>query len=447
MKTDYYLNLCLQQAEMSPLHHRHGCIVVKGGKVIGKGFNDYRPGYDGGALKTGLLPTKQKQQGSMKVDKTGRKNGFAPFENAVGLLAGSHHHANNSLSMHSEMMAINSALSSSSALAAATLSHIKPPSTTSRDSKRKRQQQRDVINAYAQRICYDAVGPQVQQGTGPAQAAESSQKQQRRMQHAHNKYKIEDKYGYEYNKMYKERKPVLSRAHSTSLASTGLPTVERPQQEEKSNRDGADQGAENKKARQKPILEGTPVSNKLKDRTKHPKLRGADVYVTRLGGVQRSGESTPGPKKRPVESELGINQKDDPSSSPLPSPSSLPPLVSTKSSGSLHDELTCKENKPSLPKGSTRKITHTVFGRDNVLDSRPCYRCVLYMHSAGIRRVYWTNSEGQWETAKVRDLFDRVSGNATECEGHDGDSIGLGGIFVTKHEILMLRRLTSQGSH
>jgi deoxycytidylate deaminase len=56
MKSDNYLNLCLEQASLSPLHHRHGCIVVKGGKVIGKGYNDYRPGYDGGALKTGQLP-------------------------------------------------------------------------------------------------------------------------------------------------------------------------------------------------------------------------------------------------------------------------------------------------------------------------------------------------------------------------------------------------------
>ena len=51
MKTDHYLNLCLEQAAMSPLRYRHGAIIVRGGKVIGQGYNDYRSGFDGGALK------------------------------------------------------------------------------------------------------------------------------------------------------------------------------------------------------------------------------------------------------------------------------------------------------------------------------------------------------------------------------------------------------------
>ena len=44
MKTDNYLSLCLDQAAKSPLHYRHGSIIVRGGKIIGQGFNDYRPG-------------------------------------------------------------------------------------------------------------------------------------------------------------------------------------------------------------------------------------------------------------------------------------------------------------------------------------------------------------------------------------------------------------------
>lgn len=55
MKTDHYLNLCLEQAALSPLRYRHGSIIVRGGKVIGQGFNDHRAGFDGGALKTGVL--------------------------------------------------------------------------------------------------------------------------------------------------------------------------------------------------------------------------------------------------------------------------------------------------------------------------------------------------------------------------------------------------------
>ena len=49
-RNDSYLSLCLEQAAMSPLHYRHGSVIVRGGKVLGKGFNDYRFGYNGGTL-------------------------------------------------------------------------------------------------------------------------------------------------------------------------------------------------------------------------------------------------------------------------------------------------------------------------------------------------------------------------------------------------------------
>jgi deoxycytidylate deaminase len=55
MKTDNYLTLCLEQAAKSPLRYRHGCIIVRGGKVIGQGHNDYRPGFDSGTLKHGRV--------------------------------------------------------------------------------------------------------------------------------------------------------------------------------------------------------------------------------------------------------------------------------------------------------------------------------------------------------------------------------------------------------
>lgn len=56
MKTDNYLNLCLEQAAKSPLRYRCGAIVVRGGKVIGQGYNCYRSGFNVGALKNGRLP-------------------------------------------------------------------------------------------------------------------------------------------------------------------------------------------------------------------------------------------------------------------------------------------------------------------------------------------------------------------------------------------------------
>lgn len=75
-----------------------------------------------------------------------------------------------------------------------------------------------------------------------------------------------------------------------------------------------------------------------------------------------------------------------------------------------------------------------------VAESRPCYRCISYMHSVGIKRVFWTSSEGRWEGAKVRDLVDHLEGTATTS----GDPLGLP-VFVTKHEVLLLRRLMSVG--
>jgi hypothetical protein len=51
IRADSYLSLCLEQADMPPLYYRHGCIIVRGGKVIGQGYNTYCPGFDGRALK------------------------------------------------------------------------------------------------------------------------------------------------------------------------------------------------------------------------------------------------------------------------------------------------------------------------------------------------------------------------------------------------------------
>lgn len=60
------------------------------------------------------------------------------------------------------------------------------------------------------------------------------------------------------------------------------------------------------------------------------------------------------------------------------------------------------------------------------------------MHAAGIKRVFWTNQHGGWEGAKIRDLVDALEGGGG-VPGHDdgGDK----GIFVTKHEVLMIKRL------
>jgi deoxycytidylate deaminase len=134
MKTDNYLNLCLDQAAKSPLRYRHGAIIVRGGRVIGQGYNDYRIGFDGGALKTGLLPLRSLDGPAMKELKDKHKNrrfnpnqaeestrSFTPFEHTTG----GGKLANTPLSMHSEMMAIQSALSVAGSAASGTVSFQK----------------------------------------------------------------------------------------------------------------------------------------------------------------------------------------------------------------------------------------------------------------------------------------------------------------------------------
>jgi len=61
------------------------------------------------------------------------------------------------------------------------------------------------------------------------------------------------------------------------------------------------------------------------------------------------------------------------------------------------------------------------------------------MHSVGIKRVFWTNDDGEWKGGKVAKFIDALDG--------EGDGAGCGGgpmgngVFVTKHEVLMMRRM------
>ena len=81
---------------------------------------------------------------------------------------------------------------------------------------------------------------------------------------------------------------------------------------------------------------------------------------------------------------------------------------------------------------SDGKMSDAVLERTAIRSSQPCYRCVLYMRSVGIRRVFWTTADGEWTAAKIRDLVDMLDGKGT-CAAET--------VFVTRHEKLMLQRL------
>ena len=63
------------------------------------------------------------------------------------------------------------------------------------------------------------------------------------------------------------------------------------------------------------------------------------------------------------------------------------------------------------------------------------------MHATGIKDVFWTDNEREWEGAKVQHLMDALADPRTSSArvNAGGDARAF---FVTKHEVLMLRRGT-----
>lgn len=108
------------------------------------------------------------------------------------------------------------------------------------------------------------------------------------------------------------------------------------------------------------------------------------------------------------------------------------PRVAT---GSLHKELL---NAHIQPRPDTTTTDRPGEKHPSVLSSRPCYRCRTYMSSVDIKRVFWTTGTGAWESAKVRDLVDAMD-NVSLGQPSDVATM-LNNVFVTKHEVLMLRR-------
>jgi hypothetical protein len=176
------------------------------------------------------------------------------------------------------------------------------------------------------------------------------------------------------------------------------------------------------------------------DRKRHTRLAGADLYVTRLGW-NNCNIARPHPMIKPANSEVPVTTP--PSSSESEPDLECPSLTSSISSvstlgatGSLYDELRCHKPRTTPP---TADIAPTI-PREAIHASQPCYRCVSYMHAVGIKRVFWTNDDGEWEGGKVAQFIGALDG--------EGDGAGCGGgpmgngVFVTKHEVLKIMRRT-----
>ncbi|TKA68005.1 hypothetical protein B0A49_05050 [Cryomyces minteri] len=514
MKTDNYLTLCLEQASNSPLHYRHGCIIVRGGKVIGQGYNDYRPGFDGGALKTGRLAAsafdgpaitelkqKQKQKPRVKSQQQGHvvesinvgaacTKTFTPFEGTGGGFL-----ANTPLSMHSEMMAVQSALSSSGTFSSRAMSLQKPCFKLPGYSKRNARLRREALKSYVERVCEGQVGTgklqtgknenkpnnvknggNVEECVDVAFHAELSVEKHRMKNQKKNRHLDQYQDGHRYHRQYqyeyshsgpqKQQRPPQHHFCATKQQSGKIPGHGELMYEAASGqvkgRTQMDVGARSRtlKSDHKPFRKNglagqelPPQSQPLlvprgrtgqstcsvRERMKHPLLHGADLYVARLGRqkYQQRPSASFAPLTNLTENTKSIgldsSSDDDLASSTSSLMSTSPPT------GSLHDELSC--SKPSAVR-TADPPTSALLDKRAVAASRPCYRCISYMHSVGIKRVFWTNENGDWEGGKVRDLANALCGD--ELDDVAGGPAG-NGVFVTKHEVLMLRRRMGTG--
>lgn len=184
-------------------------------------------------------------------------------------------------------------------------------------------------------------------------------------------------------------------------------------------------------------------SRNAADREKHSRLNGADMYVARLGWWKGAAESQATAPDLPS---IAFRTS-EPDANNDPASSTASTLPSGRFTGSLHDELLNRTPSPSPPSSSPSSTTLPLTA---VRASRPCYRCITYMHRAGIKRVFWTNDAGAWEGGKVRDLVDALDDPIENAAGGFGGQ-GVGergfggpmgnGVFVTKHEVLMLKMM------
>ncbi|KAI7241952.1 hypothetical protein KC330_g275 [Hortaea werneckii] len=539
MKTDNYLTQCLEQAAKSPLHYRHGCIIVRGGKVIGQGFNDYRPGFDGGALKHGRIAKSaldgpaiadlkeklKKQKGKEKhrqQHETSTKT-FTPFETRGG-----GQQSNNPLTMHSEMMAIHSALAASSTLSSTALACKKPCFKLPSGDKRKARLRAEVLKRYVNAVCETAAST-ASAGSGKTQVQEcgfgrsasheflnnnnqsddlhnnneeeDQAKRSRAQQvlkecrrafhvpesgekhHHHQKRKEknqkkgdqngENKYqdpyespqssqhGQQRQQHRRQQQSAASKRHcgsgnddlrendstaddvaTTTLRETSDSTKGHGKRNKDYKRSGkmrsnsADELCQPKPA----LLPKGHTGPSLNDRKKHPRLMGADLYVTRLGWCKGPAQTPRRPKERVSSS--AVTHSATASDTKIEASSTASTASSNAGDGSLYEELSDRTPSPTNTPATAATLDPNV-----VRASRPCYRCISYMHNVGIKRVFWTTEDGHWEGGKVRDLVAALDNSMENvAAGGDGGGPTGNGVFVTKHEVLMLKRLMGESS-
>ncbi|KAL8887321.1 MAG: hypothetical protein Q9215_005085 [Flavoplaca cf. flavocitrina] len=176
-------------------------------------------------------------------------------------------------------------------------------------------------------------------------------------------------------------------------------------------------------------------SHQVAERMKDSRLKGADLYVARLGKAGKANHYDCGcqyetelPTAKPASGTVEDGERQ-------PEDAGMTPKINHPT-GSLHDELrfptpSQKPKSTGKPPAKGHHLTAT--------HSRPCYRYISYMHSAGIKRIFWTNTKGEWEGGKVRELVDALE--APMPPKSDGSLGATGAVYVTKSEVLLLKGL------
>ncbi|KAL8942232.1 MAG: hypothetical protein Q9211_001476 [Gyalolechia sp. 1 TL-2023] len=433
-RNDIYLSLCLEQASLSSLHYRHGCIIVQGGKVIGKGYNDYRPGFDGGVRNNGRLSS----AGTFGEPDTSKPKPKKPTGTGGGPLA------NTPLSMHSEMMAISSALSLSAAIAcqgtARSAQWLQKP-CFKLPSRSKRQSRSRQLNAYADtlyqaKLYYDAEEEEKKE------KAHKSMRQNTGNNNVHHHTRINSLRFHPMDPQKVRQSPNDDNNNENEKHRRSDGGQNRHPNRHKEGQGLTRQNSQQQRQGHEPTALVLPQhriitkSYHTAERMKVPRLNGADLYVARLARAGRTDHFDCGcerAKSAGTEETMGDDRFIEQQSADLAEPSQPNPSTS-----SLHDELLfpspSEERKPTLQSVSkSQPVTAT--------QSRPCYRCIAYMHSAGIKRVFWTNNKGGWEGGKVRDLVDALEGPVSRNSYGSMDASGAASVYVTKSEVLLLKGL------
>ncbi|KAF2828543.1 hypothetical protein CC86DRAFT_454310 [Ophiobolus disseminans] len=366
---------------------------------------------------------KLKQEPKLELEEETTKT-FTPFE----MMAGGGKLVNTPLSMHSEMMAIHSALSVASTVASSAV-HLKNRASnyrvvmnekldyderqsnpTSRQSSRRQSSPARSTATAGLRFKSGGLNPlhldcaalslefqleeqEAKVASSAMNSVEKHQMKNAKKNYHHkpgNKYKDGQHIQHVQQYAYKSsaRHSIVAPCHSTYDTK---PVREDPHKSSVRRKVSPEHKRQEKAppvaSKSQPILlpKGQTGQNtrSVRERTKLPRLNGADVYVARLGWkTQSDALKSVACCKDTEESAAGVS-------------------LSCPSTGSLHDELLDRGSRSQPVSKSTKASDNKV---PSVLASRPCYRCISYMSSVGIKRVFWTTDAGTWEGAKVRDL-------------------------------------------